>query len=227
MQATKNKKSFVLYTDSLDVLSELTDKQIANIFRAIVAYQHGEIYPLEPIEKVTFIPIRNYLDRDFAKWEDIRKRRAQYGKLGGVAKASKSQHKVAKAGKRVANVAVSVNGNVSGSVNDNVNIISTNVDSASHGKPDINECVSFFQEQLDCPLDGSEKENRRYCSLLLNKLRKGYPDRDPVELVKLLIAAGLQDSFHGKNVTSFKYIYYHIGQIIQAAKQINSQVIKL
>ena len=36
-----NRKSFLLYLDTLDVIQELTDAQIGKLFRAIVSYQHG------------------------------------------------------------------------------------------------------------------------------------------------------------------------------------------
>jgi len=88
----------------------------------------------------------------------------------------------------------------------------------SYGNEDINTCISYLKEKIDAELDGSDKENRRYCYNLLRKLKKQYPDTEAIDNMKLLIDIGLQDRFHRKNITSFKYLFYNAQRIIQSYK---------
>jgi uncharacterized phage protein (TIGR02220 family) len=94
------RKSFLLHIDSLDILDDLTNEQVGELFRAIKAYQHGETLELSPIVKVAFSPFKNQFIRDSEKYEKTCKARAAAGSKskGGkqkVANASKSQQKVA------------------------------------------------------------------------------------------------------------------------------------
>ncbi len=88
----------------------------------------------------------------------------------------------------------------------------------SYGNEDINTCISYLKQKISADLDGSVKENRRYCYNLLRKLKKQYPDTEAVDNIKLLIDIGVQDRFHRKNITSFKYLFYNAQRIIQSYK---------
>lgn len=95
----KRKKSFVLHIDSLDILDDLEDEQVANLFRAIKAFQNDEEPELDAMTKLVFLPFKNQFIRDNDKYEETRKRRAEAGSKGGkakVANASKTKQKVAK-----------------------------------------------------------------------------------------------------------------------------------
>lgn len=115
--------------------------------------------------------------------------------------------------------------------NKNKNISPTEIEKTppSYGNEDINTIYAFLRDELGGSPDGSQKENRRFAHLLLTRFKKDYPDKEPVELVKFLIEAGLKDSFHGKNITNFKYLFYHTQQIIQSVKGLvnNPKYIKL
>ena len=87
-----------------------------------------------------------------------------------------------------------------------------------YGNKDINTCIEYFQKKLGASLDGSVKENRRYCYNLIRKMKKDYPDIAPVEQVKMLIDLAMQDRFHSKNATSFKYLFYNVQRIAQSFK---------
>jgi phage replication O-like protein O len=87
-----------------------------------------------------------------------------------------------------------------------------------YGNPQINECISFLKESLGGSPDGSQKENRRFCKLLLDKFKKDYPEEDNVYQIKFLIEVAKRDSFHAKNATSFKYLYYNAQKIVQSAR---------
>ena len=76
--------SFVLYADSLDILDLLTDEQAGQLFRAVRNYVKGDELPeLDKVTQVAFVPIKNHLDRDAEKYEQICKKRREVGALGG------------------------------------------------------------------------------------------------------------------------------------------------
>jgi DNA-binding MarR family transcriptional regulator len=93
-----------------------------------------------------------------------------------------------------------------------------------YGNQDINLLLSLLKETNEGLIDGSEKENRRYCWLLLKKF--GY-DKDQEKArnnVIALIKIALQNEFHSKNATSFKYLYYNSAKII---KELKSKIDKI
>jgi hypothetical protein len=65
----KDKKSIILYLDSLSVLNELTDEQAGKLFKAIKSHSETGSNNLEGLMKAIFIPFENYLKSDFEKWE--------------------------------------------------------------------------------------------------------------------------------------------------------------
>lgn len=93
----------------------------------------------------------------------------------------------------------------------------------AYGDQSINSVFSFLKEKLGATPDGSQKENRQYVKLLLERFKKDYPDKDSVFLVKTLIEYGLKDNFHGKNITCFKYLFYNANKIIAAVKNKNNK----
>ena len=88
----------------------------------------------------------------------------------------------------------------------------------TYGNSDINSCIEYLGEKLDSTLDGTITENRRYCYNLLRKMKKDFPEMDAVENVKLLIDSALNDKFHSRNATGFKYLYYNTQRIAQSFK---------
>ncbi len=87
-----------------------------------------------------------------------------------------------------------------------------------YGNSGINECIGYLGGKLGASLDGSVKENRQYCYLLLNKMKKDYPEVNEVDSVKMLIDTAMQDRFHSKNTTGFKYLFYNVQRIAQSFK---------
>lgn len=87
-----------------------------------------------------------------------------------------------------------------------------------YGNKDINTCIEYFQKKLGASLDGSVQENRRYCYNLIRKMKKDYPDIEPTQQIKVLIDLAMQDKFHSKNATSFKYLFYNVQRIAQSFK---------
>ena len=93
------------------------------------------------------------------------------------------------------------------------------------GDPQINECIEHLKSAVGTSLDGTMKDNRMYARHLLNRMKKDYPDKEPLVQVKALIDYGLRDDFHGKNITSFKYLYYNAQKIIQSVQSKKSRLI--
>jgi len=69
--------------------------------------------------------------------------------------------------------------------------------------PNINYLIDFLKKQaLLNQLDGSIKENRRYCWLCVKKFGSA-------SNVEKLIKIAASSDFHSQNLTSFKYLYNH------------------
>lgn len=119
----ENKKGFILYSDYLELFTELDDITAGQLIKHILRYVNDENpEPVNNIVKLSFIPIKQSLKRDLEKWEDKKRVRSEAGRLGGLARAAnakQNQANVEFAKQNQANQAVSVNGNVN--VNDIIN----------------------------------------------------------------------------------------------------------
>ena len=66
----KEQKGFVVYGDIEESLNELTDEQVAKLFRGMVSYFNtGKDPKFNGLMKMVFIPIRQQMDRDTDKYE--------------------------------------------------------------------------------------------------------------------------------------------------------------
>lgn len=97
------KDSFVLYNSYYDLLEDLDMEQRGTLLTAILEHSRGmDQTELDPITKLAYRMIASQLDRDRKKWERTCKKRAEAGRRGGLAKASKAKQNLAnlaKAGK--------------------------------------------------------------------------------------------------------------------------------
>lgn len=87
-----SKKSFILYHDTYEPIKALSQEQKGNLLDAIFHYcmdNHED--KLSPIVALAFQFIKNYLDRDFEKWEKRAGASRENGIKGGrpVSKTSK------------------------------------------------------------------------------------------------------------------------------------------
>jgi uncharacterized protein YdaU (DUF1376 family) len=71
-------------------------------------------------------------------------------------------------------------------------------------------------------LDGNATSNRWAAHSLILKLKKDYPDHDPLVSAKALIDAALADPFHRRNATTVKYLYNNCGKIAASYKTPNA-----
>lgn len=116
------KKSFVLYHDIREPIEQLSMEQRGELFTAILDYSENGTLPAFTGElRMAFAFIRSSLDRDAAAWEAKRVKRAEAGRLGGLAKvanATNAKQKNQLMANQAVNVPVPVPVNVPGSIPD-------------------------------------------------------------------------------------------------------------
>lgn len=142
------KDSFILYTEQKEVVDKLTDEQAGKIFKAIYEYVKTDKMPkLDGLLDIVIIPFKQSLDRNMEKWEEIKKKRSEAGKIGAEIKKQK-QAKEANANfakNKIANQAV----NVSVPVNVNDNVTTTVVNNASDSCVDgLQKIIEFYNNNI-------------------------------------------------------------------------------
>ena len=114
----EEKKGFILYSDIIHTIEKLTDEQAGVLFKHILKYVNDENPECKDlITEIAFEPIKQSLKRDLLKWDDKKQKRSD----AGIAGATKRWQNIANDSKRIkpiANIAVSVNDNVSVNVKD-------------------------------------------------------------------------------------------------------------
>jgi hypothetical protein len=96
--------------------------------------------------------------------------------------------------------------------NDNTSVLSQ-AKPAIYGNGEINSLIDYLKEKLGLPmLDGSGKQNRRYCWLAIKKF-------GGVGKMKLLIDAVSQNDFWKTKITSFQSLYYKAVRIISETRK--------
>lgn len=94
------KDSFVLYNSYYDLIEDLDMEQRGALLTAILEHSLGiEQTDLDPITKLAYRVIASQFDRDRKKWERTCKKRAEAGRRGGLAKASKAKQDLANVAK--------------------------------------------------------------------------------------------------------------------------------
>lgn len=94
------KDSFVLYNSYYGLIEDLDMEQRGALLTAILEHSLGiEQTDLDPITKLAYRVIASQLDRDRKKWERTCKKRAEAGRRGGLAKASKAKQDLANVAK--------------------------------------------------------------------------------------------------------------------------------
>lgn len=96
-----NKKSFILYNDSLGILDELTDEQAGQLFKLIYQYNNPnkpKITQITQMVNLAFYPFKTQFDRDLQSYSNVVERNKKNGSLGGRPKI-KNPNKPKKADK--------------------------------------------------------------------------------------------------------------------------------
>jgi len=173
-----DKGSFVLYSDCWPQIEKLTIEQRGILFTAIYAHACGHEKPeMDAAVDMAFSFIAAQIDRDNAKWEKIRLKRAEAGKRGGIAsgesrkqeQANEANASLAKQNKQEqANEAVNVTVTVTGTVNDTVKD-SLVADKSGNGKKAKKPLRVFaddsYEMQLSLLLAQEMRKNNPNCRL--------------------------------------------------------------
>lgn len=98
----KEKNSFVLYYDLEDILFDLSDSQIAELFRAIFAYEkRGEAYSgSDPEVKIAMRFVGRALDDNDERYRAKVEKRREAGRKGGLKSAQSRKQKKQNEAKR-------------------------------------------------------------------------------------------------------------------------------
>ena len=114
------KISFILYSDYKKHFAKLSDEEAGRLIKAVFQYVEDRSVPeLSPCADILFSFISEQLDRDLAKWEKIRKKRAEAGRKGGL---RTQQLNKANASFALANQAENENENEYENENENENV---------------------------------------------------------------------------------------------------------
>lgn len=91
------KSSFVLYTRYREQINMLNDEQAGQLMKAIFDYQAmGEVVIEDPVVAMLWSVMKQQLDADNQKYQEVCTKRKEAGAKGGKSKNSKSKNKEAK-----------------------------------------------------------------------------------------------------------------------------------
>lgn len=158
------RSSFVFYSDWYDAISELDAEIRLEVYDAIMSEVFkNEEKKLSPLAKMAMRFINPQLLRDRCKWLEIRKKRCESGRQGGLSKSKQTKQMIANEAnanfakqkkQNLANEAVNVNVNVNGNVNVDNNVVKEeNIDTNVSKKkfcfvpPSIDEVDAYVKEQ--------------------------------------------------------------------------------
>ena len=86
-------KSFIIHTDSLEILESLNNEQAGKLFKAIKKYQEDQtIIEEDQLIKIALIPFVSQFKRDKEKYDNMCKRNKENGKNGGRPKTEETQN---------------------------------------------------------------------------------------------------------------------------------------
>ena len=124
---SKDQKGFVVYGDIEESLNELTDEQVAKLFRGMVSYFNtGKEPKFSGLMKMVFIPIRQQMDRDTDKYEKkCEKNRESIQKYWDKVKADTNEYE-----------RIQTNTNVYERIPANTNVANTNTKTSTTTKTD-------------------------------------------------------------------------------------------
>ena len=145
-----NKKSFILYTDVYDSLKDLSLEDKGKLFDAMYQYTlTGKTKELSDITKMAFSFIKREIDRNNEKWEIIRDRNEENGKLGGRPKLINNPEEPRKPSGLIDNPENPVTVTVNATVKDIILKDNTQKrDNQIKGDKLVNKVIEEFEEAL-------------------------------------------------------------------------------
>ena len=90
----EDKNTFILYANYYEILSDLSNEKLGELFRAILEYKSTKKQPVVSVDLlVVFKFIKNQLDLDEKKFNDKCLKNSQNGKKGGAPKGNQNAKK--------------------------------------------------------------------------------------------------------------------------------------
>jgi len=173
----KDKKSFVLYSDLIHTVELLTDKQAGELFKHILLYVNDKNPKTESsITKISFEPIKQQLKRDLVKFEQVKKKRSEAGRISAE-KRAKQKATNSTSVKSVQHR--STNPTVNDNDNDNDNVI----------KIDYKALVDYFNSITG---KSTRVVNNKTKQQLNARLKEGYTKEDIMKAINTCY----NDSYH-------------------------------
>jgi hypothetical protein len=113
----QGKKTFIFYSDWINMVKEMPDKDAGELLKHILLYVNDENPDTDNIlVRMAFGHMKPMLKADLNRWESIRETRKENGRKGGKANAKQTEANAKQL------EAVNDNDNVNGNVNDNSNV---------------------------------------------------------------------------------------------------------
>ena len=118
------KKSFVLYADLIHTIEKMPTEKAGELFKHILRYVNDQEPETDDlIVNLTFEPIKQQLKRDLQKFEDVKLKRSEAGKLSAELRALKKAEQESTNSTSVESAEQeSTNSTVNDNVNDNDNV---------------------------------------------------------------------------------------------------------
>jgi uncharacterized phage protein (TIGR02220 family) len=180
----ENKKSFILYCDLIHTIKKLPDDKAGLLFKHLLSYVNDENPETDDLlVEVAFEPIKRQLKRDLQKFEEVKVKRSEAGKLGG---RPKNQTKAKKAN---AFLEKQTKAKKADNDNDNDNVINISIDFDKL----IEIYNSIYGRQIRVIPTKAKKQIRE-------RLKEGYTKKDFVTALE----NAKNDQYHRDN--NYKYI---------------------
>jgi len=186
----ENKKGFVLYADQKSIIDMLTNEVAGELFKHIFAYVNDENPISEnPLVNLAFEPIKLQLKRDLKKWEDIKVKRSEAGKISAEKRKQQNQQVLTS----VESVEqTSTNPTVKDNVNVKVNVINNNIVESI----DFDQLLSFINSTFGRSFKVvNDKVKKKYKALF----KQGYNK----EQIKDAILNASKNDYHKQ--TNYQY----------------------
>jgi uncharacterized phage protein (TIGR02220 family) len=139
----KDKKSFVLYSDSQGLINQLPDDVAGRLLKHIYSYVNDE-NPItdELLINVAFEPIKMQFKRDLIKWESTKEVRSIAGKASAEARKLLKENQQTLTNSTNVNLVQQTSTNLT--VNDNVNVNVINNNNSTSIKVDWSALINQF-----------------------------------------------------------------------------------
>lgn len=152
MSIQLDKKSFILYKDSLNILLEMTDEEAGEFIKAIYYYQiNGELPQLNSGMKWAINPFINQFIRDDEDWIDKKNKASQAGRASANARQQKQHPSTAVESVEQDATDSTVNVTVTVTANDTANDTVKKQNNASDDADSVSEIFEYWKQVMESP----------------------------------------------------------------------------